>query len=255
MQRKLFCILILCILALIFTTGCSILQKFVFGDTDNDELRPASSLVMDEEEASKLKDKRPIRLYFANEDNTKLRAEIRYIDASDTGGNTESLATIVVKELIKGPGKGTGLKSTIPEGTKLLSNVIIKGNTATVNFSKEFVEKHSGEKDAEKLTIYSIVNSLTELREIQKVEFKIEGKSKTQFKGGFKFDAPFPRSTSIISKEPPVRGEIETDEESLIEDKNKESDGEDLRDKENGQKDEDKTNETFGDADEEEILE
>ncbi len=262
LMRKTLCILVLCILVIILNTGCNILQKIgIRGDID--ELRPVSSVIIDEDEAAKIIDKNPIRLYFANEDNTKLRAEIRYIKSTDAGKNTGSLANAIVKELIKGPGKGTGLKSTIPEGVKLKTPVIIEGRTAIVDFSKEFVEKHTGEKDAEKLTIYSVVNSLTELEGIEKVKFKIEGKSKAEFKGGFKFDAPFPRSTSIISKEPPVRGEIENDldtdavkdEDIIIENKNNETDDINVKNREDSKANEEKSKETFGDFEEEEILE
>jgi germination protein M len=261
-MRKLFYILIFCILVMILNTGCSILQKIgIIGD--NDELRPVSSVILGEDEAAKIIDKNPIRLYFANEDNTKLRAEIRYIKLTNVGKNTGNLATTIVKELIKGPGKGTGLKATIPEDAKLKTPVIIEGRTAIVDFSREFIENHTGEKDAEKLTIYSVVNSLTELEGIEKVKFKIEGKSKAEFKGGFKFDAPFPRSTSIISKEPPVRGEIESDmdtdadedKDAIIEDKNNETDSVNLKKREDSKTNEEKSKETFDEYDEEEILE
>jgi len=110
------------------------------------------------------------------------------------------LATIIVNELIAGP-KDKNLKPTIPEGTKLCSPVSISGTIATVDLSKEFVDKHPGGKNAEQLTIYSIVNSLTEVKEINKVQFKIEGKVQSLYKGSYKFDVPFPRSTSLISIE------------------------------------------------------
>lgn len=275
LMRKYFCILLLCILVIILNAGCGILQKLGINE-DTDELRPVSSVVISEDEAVKIMDKNPIYLYFANEDNTKLRPEIRYIKLADAGKNTEKLATVIVKELIKGPSKNTELKATIPEGTKLRKSVIIEGRVATVDFSKELIENHTGGKDAEKLTIYSVVNSLTGLEGIKKVKFKIDGKTKAEFKGGFKFDAPFPRSTSIISKEPPVRGEIkdvtdtddDKDEEAIIENKSNERDikdtkgqkgqesqKDDKRDEGGPKGNEEKSKEAFGDFDEEEILE
>ena len=54
---------------------------------------------------------------------------------------------------------------------------------------------------------------MTELQEIEKVIFKVEGETRDSYKGSFKFNKPFPRSTSIISKEPPLRGIIEEDED------------------------------------------
>ena len=53
----------------------------------------------------------------------------------------------------------------------------IKDGVATVNLTKDFVDKHPGGKDAERLTLYSIVNSLTEVKDIQKVKFLINGKA------------------------------------------------------------------------------
>jgi spore germination protein GerM len=51
------------------------------------------------------------------------------------------------------------------------------------------------------MTIYSIVNSLTELDGIEKVKFLIDGKTEKEYMGNFKFDALFPRSTQLISKD------------------------------------------------------
>jgi len=72
--------------------------------------------------------------------------------------------------LIKGP-KVAGLKPTIPEGTKLRSAIKIEGDVAIVDFTKEFRDNHPGGKAEERMTIYSVVNSLTELKEINKVKF------------------------------------------------------------------------------------
>ena len=60
--------------------GCGILEKMGMQEIQDNELRPVSSIIIGENEASQLTDKTPIRLYFANEDNTKLKLEIRDID-------------------------------------------------------------------------------------------------------------------------------------------------------------------------------
>lgn len=200
-MRKTFSIIICCLLLVSVFTGCGILQKFGIGENESEELQPASSIVMGEEEAQMLSDKVPIHLYFANEDGSKLKLEVRYIPVSEAKKSVNNLAGIVVNELIKGPTK-KGLKATIPEGTKLAKNSIpIKAGVATVNFNKDFVDKHPGGKDAERITIYSIVNSLTDIKDIQEVKFLINGKVSETYKGNFKFDAAFPRNLSIISNE------------------------------------------------------
>jgi hypothetical protein len=175
--------------------GCSNSEKYGLGEDDS---CPASSIALTEEEAAQITDKMPIRLYFANEDNSKLKLEIRYIPSSEANKSVNHLAQIIVNELINGP-KVAGMKATIPEGTKLKSEIKIDGDVATVNFTKEFKDNHLGGKAEERMTIYSVVNSLTELKEISKVKFLIEDKSTAEFKGNFKFDAGFPRCAELIS--------------------------------------------------------
>jgi hypothetical protein len=225
-------------------TGCGILQKLGIEKSESDELQPASSIVMGEEEAQKLSDKVPIHLYFANEDNTKLKLEVRHIPASEAKKSVNHLAGIVVNELINGPTK-KGLKSTIPGGTKLIKNSVpIKAGVATVNLSKDFVDKHPGGKDAERITIYSIVNSLTDIKGIQEVRFLINGKECEVYKGNFKFDAAFPRNLSIISNEValpnPEAAENVSDlskESSDSDSEAKDTAGKDIEGKDNADKD------------------
>ena len=185
----------------VMLSGCSVLQKLGLQGSSDDELRPVSSIIIGEDEASQLTDKTPIRLYFANEDNTKLKMEIRYIETADAKKSASNLASVIVRELIKGPSEETAFKRTIPAEAKLRSPVSISGKVATVDMSKEFKTKHPGGKDAERMTIYSIVNSLTELEDIQKVKFTIAGKAQKEYMGNFQFDSLFPRSTPLISKE------------------------------------------------------
>ncbi len=189
-------------------SGCAVLQKLGLQKNDSDELYPASSIVMNEDEAKKLTDKVPIHLYFASEDSSKLKMEVRYIPVAEAKKSVNNLASVIVKELIKGPAADTALKATIPATAQLRAPVNINAGVATVDFTKDFVDKHPGGKSAEQLTIYSIVNSLTELKEVQKVKFLINGKAAKDFKGNFQFDQPFPRSANLISKATePVPGE------------------------------------------------
>jgi germination protein M len=200
-MRKLICIVTVCFIIVAMFSGCAVLQKLGLQKNDSEELHPVSSIVMNEDEAKKLTDKVPVHLYFANEDNSKLKLEVRYISVTDAKKSVNTLASTIVKELIKGPSTDSGLKRTIPAEAQLKSPVAINAGVATVVFTKEFVDKHPGGKAAEQMTIYSIVNSLTELKEIQKVKFTINGKAQKEFKGNFQFDLPFPKSTSLISKE------------------------------------------------------
>lgn len=247
-MRKFICIVIVCVLIMSLFSGCSLLQKLGLKKADNDELRPVSSIVMGEEEAKKLSDKIPIRLYFDNGESTKLSLEIRYIPLSEAEKSTNSLASLIIKELINGPGSDSKLKATIPEGTELRSPIKIEAGVATVDFTKEFKDNHQGGKAAERMTIYSVVNTLTELKEIQKVKFLIDGKTVKEYKGSFKFDTPFPRTTSLISDEP-----VESVPSGKGEDKEKNTD--EAKSGDEKKQDGDKDKETSGIGDPAELIE
>ena len=143
-------------------------------------------------------------LYFTNSDSTELIKLTRYVPKEEAKRSESSFATYIVNELIKGPGKNTGLAGTIPEGTALCGPVTISNGLAVVDLNSKFVQNHPGGKEAEMMTVYSIVNTLTELKEIQKVSFRIDGNAVADFKGSLRFDAEFPRTESLISDDPPV---------------------------------------------------
>jgi len=135
--------------------------------------------------------KQVITLYFPDEQAMYVVPEQREIIKD------KPIAEIIVEELMKGP-KSPGLSpTTIPEEAKLIS-VEVKDNTAYVNFSKELVEKHIGGSTGEMMTILPIVNSLTELPEIEKVQFLVEGQKVKTLAGHITFDEPFERNETYI---------------------------------------------------------
>ena len=75
--------------------------------------------------------------------------------------------------LIWGP-QTEGLRATIPEGTRLLGISIVNG-LCTVDFSKEFVDNHSGGSAGEIMTLTSILKTLQEFPSIDKVQILVEG--------------------------------------------------------------------------------
>ena len=134
-----------------------------------------------------------VTLYFSDSEALHFLRETRRIKAP-TG---ESVEKLIVSELIKGP-KGSGAVKTIPVETKIRS-VETKDGVCFVNLSNEFLTKHSGGTAGEYMTVYSIVNSLTELSNVDKVQFLIEGEKKDVFIH-FTFNEPFERDVSMIKK-------------------------------------------------------
>ncbi len=110
-----------------------------------------------------------LTLYFGNDNADGLVLEQRELVRKG-----ESLESLVIQELIKGP-QGSG-KRTIPAEAKLRS-VKVENGIAYVDFSKEMQSKHWGGTAGESMTVGSVVYTLTELPGIQKVQFLIEGKT------------------------------------------------------------------------------
>lgn len=192
-------IIAISIIMIISVSGCLKTRDKALEHIKEDEIRPVSSILLSEEEALRLNEKLQVRLYFADQDGAKLVREIRYIDMNDAKQGTDQQATLLVKELVKGPSNLT-LKATIPKGTALRSPVKVENRAAIVDMTKEFVDNHPGGKDAEEMTIFSIVNTLTELKDIETVKFLINGKTQKEFKGGFLLNNAFPRNEAMIDR-------------------------------------------------------
>jgi len=131
-----------------------------------------------------------VTLYFADDMGENLVAVRRRAQLVDN-----SMEKTVLKELIQGPGYEK-CYATIPNGVKVLS-VETKEGICFVNFSKEFADNIGGGSSASTMAIYSVVNSLTELDEIEKVQFLIDGE-KTEWLGEYDVSEPFERDESLV---------------------------------------------------------
>lgn len=193
----LLCFGILCVFALVLA-GYGVFQDFAYQVPD-DELQPVSSTIMTEDEAAAIADKVPLKLYYAEGEGAKLGAEIRYIPASES---KEDIYSVIIRELLKDPVSDT-LKRVIPEGTSLLNNVIVEKGTASVDLSKDFVDKIANDANTQNLAVYSIVNTLTELKEIDRVKILVQGKSLASL-GQVRIDGQLARNTALIGRTVPI---------------------------------------------------
>ena len=110
-----------------------------------------------------------VLLYFENIENGNLETETKIIDANLLIENPEKK---LIEYLIKGP-QNDKLKKLIPDGT-ILNDVKIENGCAIINFSNEFLN-YENEENKLKI-INSIVNTLTNLKEINSIKILINGK-------------------------------------------------------------------------------
>ncbi|HHY94951.1 MAG TPA: GerMN domain-containing protein [Firmicutes bacterium] len=181
------CISVLALVSVLFVstwlTGCSLLGSARADGDNSPKVDPAPPADV----------KATLTLYFADSQAQFLVPEKREV----AQGNA-SLPDLVVQELIKGPAT-PGLGMTIPREARLVSSVKVENGTAFVNFNKEFQSKHWGGSAGETMTVYSIVNSLTELEGIKAVVFLVEGEKLESLAGHMDLTQPIQRDESLIA--------------------------------------------------------
>ncbi|SMB92570.1 Sporulation and spore germination [Thermanaeromonas toyohensis ToBE] len=137
---------------------------------------------------------RKVILYFSDPSGQKLVAEERVIP------KVEGIARATIEELIKGPAPGSKLLPTIPKGTVLKDINIRPDGLARVDFSKELITNHSGGSLGESLTVYSIVNTLTQFPTVKQVQILVEGKVVDTIAGHVDVSSAMTRNEAIIKK-------------------------------------------------------
>lgn len=77
-------------------------------------------------------------------------------------------------ELMLAPPEGSGLRCALPIGTRI-RGITVEDGLCTVDMSPEFDSRRFSSISAQCLSLLSVVNTLTALPQIQRVEFTVEG--------------------------------------------------------------------------------
>lgn len=117
-----------------------------------------------------------VTLYFQNKENKQLQKESRLIDSKDL---LNSPYEELLNMLLEGP-ETDFLEKAIPDGTKLLE-VSLNGGCLNINLSKEFVENASTDENEKRNSVYCIVNTMSELNEVNSVKILIDGQETNGF--------------------------------------------------------------------------
>lgn len=119
-----------------------------------------------------------LTLYFSNLDGDGLVKEVR----EDVYYSSNiSMEKLIMEQLLDGP-KTKDAKSAIPEGTKLVSVSVVDG-VCYVSLDEAF--KNQDYKVNEGIVIYSIVDSLSELSTISKVQISVNGDTSGVYRDNF----------------------------------------------------------------------
>lgn len=142
-----------------------------------------------EENATKIV---PLNLYFANKTGDKLKNQSCVIEYNAN----VAVEKVVVEQLIAGPTE-EGFYATIPKDTKVMS-VTTKDGVCYVNLDTGFTAQ--GYDVLGTVTIYSIVNSLTDLPGISGVQILVNGETSINYKDNVSLETTFQKNPEIIEK-------------------------------------------------------
>lgn len=129
-------------------------------------LRPNNFLLLDD---TAINDNMMLRLYFSDESGRYLRAETRYHQFQEN----ESVPTYAIRQLLQDP-ENEENRRAMPHGTRLYWSRMDDG-VCTINLSEEFLSNAPETHLRARAAVFSIVNTLTELPELESVQFLCSG--------------------------------------------------------------------------------
>ena len=142
-------------------------------------------------EISPGREKTELHLFFASADGQSLIEKTENVDYD----LTIPMDRLVVENIISGPGSAD-VFATVNPSTKI-NSVRTADGICYVNLSRDFLNKKTNVSD--EVMIYSIVNSLAPLENINKVRILIDGDTDASL-GEYSLSAPFERNLELIAQ-------------------------------------------------------
>lgn len=167
-KKNMILLIILLIIIGVFTF--IIIQNRKSATSDTEQIKEYTP---EEEITTKQLRETILTLFFLDSETQTLKSEGKLIDSSNLIENPYKL---IVQYLIDGP-TNTTLKSVFPENTRIIE-ASLEQNCVILNFSEELLNY---EDDTQKYNIInSILNSLTQLTEVNSIKFLINGEPSDQ---------------------------------------------------------------------------
>jgi spore germination protein GerM len=140
--------------------------------------------------------KQAIHLYFATADGRQLVAETRMVMRPI---DSVAFGRQIVLSLLEGPRKRSPARRTLPEETRLRAFYLGEDGTAYVDLDESVAQHHPGGVTLERLSIYSLVNSLVLNSDaIKTVRILIQGREAETLAGHIDLQRAFNANMLII---------------------------------------------------------
>jgi spore germination protein GerM len=141
-----------------------------------------------------------VRLYFEAPERDGLLPEERDIALSP---DLAQQIRTVVEELAKGP--TSGLRGTLPQGTRVLEVFVQGQGVACVSLSPEIATGLPGGSRAELLTVYSIVNTIVaNFPGVSRVRLLVNDQASGSLGGHVDIARPLPPDMTLVALPPPA---------------------------------------------------
>jgi len=168
--------------------------------TEEEAAEPAgpAAPARDEEAPGEVERKINAKLFFQAADRPGLVIEERPVAFStDLGRQLRS----VVEELVRG--SKIGLGATLAPETKVLDVFVTPRGIAYVDLSRDVVTGHPGGTQAELMTVYSVVNSLTtSFPAVKRVQILVEDKPAETLAGHIDLTRPLLPDMTVLAASP-----------------------------------------------------
>lgn len=135
-------------------------------------------------------EKTEIKLYFASEDGMHLKEVTREIEYN----SNISLEKVVMEQLIAGV-EEEGVYPVLNPDTKINSITVADG-ICYVDFNNVFMQKSYSVSS--EIIIYSVVNTLTEISKVNKVQISVEGENDISFMENINLSTVFDRNLDLM---------------------------------------------------------
>ena len=144
-----------------------------------------------------------VKLYFSDQNGRYLLEESR----SRAFASQQQMMNFVVSEIVNGP-ENTEALSVIPEGTNLLRLSIEEG-VCTLDFSEAFLSNRPRTHAEARMVVFSLVNALTELPQVERVRFLCVGQPISDY-AGLDLSLPLQREEPALGQNRTTAGALDT---------------------------------------------
>ena len=166
--------IILIVIAILIIIGVAVFMICKLRNKEENTAEEISEYTPQEEISDEQMKKTIVTLYFLNSETEELKAESKLISATQL---IENPYKAIVELLIAGP-NSTELENVFPENTRVL-DAKLENRCVTLNFSEELA---NFKDDIQKYNIInSILNSLTQLNEVDSIKILVNNETKECF--------------------------------------------------------------------------